>query len=583
MPETPISPESGLADDPSDPDRVWNHMIKQGLIAEDDFGRLGCSSCGLKLKQGRAALVRHVRSKHMKSCPLCHLDFVDLDSHLAAHNHDYAKGNEGLLDGDDMELELVHNLPEVSPDAENLNSKQGEEESGTRTEKPVTEQLVTTSPSHIEESLLDINPADVGKTWEELAEQNLVREELGHKKPFICILCNYMVGWKQHLIAHVRSVHFKLRDFKCSKCEKEYSNPNDLKKHVDKHHPEEPKRSLDPTAPNRKQTDQALGNQSDDSAEKELQPTNPSHPDSGILDLKPEDVEKTWKELVEQNLVRQQGGEKPFACNLCVYEVRSKYKFKLIEHVRSVHYKLKDYKCPKCEKEFQTALGMKIHVDKHHPGAPKESLDPISPDSKQTEQPVGNQSDDSNMKEPQPTISSLPNNNKMDPDEVEKTWKELVEQKLVQEDKASNMCMCTMCGLQLKGTKKYNLIRHVRKVHYKLKDAKCLKCEATFLHHKQLKKHMTEQHRDNQAQNESISSEKDDNVVDLATALKSETTSEPKDENKTSTPLATSKMSKAHRAQGRDSTSSTPSKSIRKKDVIVDEEISFRYGHKVRV
>merc|ERR1719391_17296 len=132
-----------------------------------------------------------------------------------------------------------------------------------------------------------------------------------------------------------------------------------------------------------------------------------------------------------------------------------------------------------------------------------------------------------------------------------------------------------MCGLQLKGTKKYNLIRHVRKVHYKLKDAKCLKCEATFLHHKQLKKHMKEQHPDNQAKDESISSEKDENVVDLATALKSETTSEPKCENKTSTPLATSKLTKAHRAQGRDSTSSTPSKSIRKKDVIVDEEISF--------
>merc|ERR1719204_1797341 len=135
--------------------------------------------------------------------------------------------------------------------------------------------------------------------------------------------------------------------------------------------------------------------------------------------------------------------------------------------------------------------------------------------------------------------------------------------------------MCTMCGHQTTKTLKKNLINHVRRVHYRLKDIKCSKCEATFVDHYQLKKHVKEQHRDNQAQNESISSEKDDNVVDLATALKSETTSEPKDENKTSTPLATSKLSKAHRAQGRDSTSSTPSKSIRKKDVIVDEEVSF--------
>jgi len=220
VPETPISPESGLADDPNDPDRVWNHMIKQGLIAEDDFGRLSCSSCGLKLKQGRAALVRHVRSKHMKSCPLCHLDFVDLDSHLAAHNHDYAKGNEGLLDDDDMELELVHNLPEVGPNAKNLDSKRSEEELGNLTEEPGPEQLETTSPSHIEESLLDINPADVGNTWEELVEQNLVSKKPGqneltnHDKHYFCTLCKYSGS---HLIRHVRSVHFKLRDIKCSK------------------------------------------------------------------------------------------------------------------------------------------------------------------------------------------------------------------------------------------------------------------------------------------------------------------------------------------------------------------------------
>ena len=134
-----------------------------------------------------------------------------------------------------------------------------------------------------------------------------------------------------------------------------------------------------------------------------------------------------------------------------------------------------------------------------------------SPNSKQTEQPVGNQSGDSSKKEPQPTVSSLPNNNKMDPDEVEKTWKELLEQKLVQEDKASKMYMCTMCGLQT--PRRYTLITHVRRVHYRLKDVKCSKCEATFVDHQQLKKHVKEKHPDNQAQDESIISKEGDNLV----------------------------------------------------------------------
>ena len=88
-----------------------------------------------------------------------------------------------------------------------------------------------------ENNPLDMNPNEVGKTWEELVEQNLVTQKAG-KRPFCCNQCNHKSPWKSHVTRHVRSCHYKIRDYKCSKCPQEFSCPSNLRVHVLREHPE---------------------------------------------------------------------------------------------------------------------------------------------------------------------------------------------------------------------------------------------------------------------------------------------------------------------------------------------------------
>ena len=113
-----------------------------------------------------------------------------------------------------------------------------EESSTTKVKVPKMSQ--ENEPTHqglVENNPLDMNPNDVEKTWEELVEQNLVRREAG-KKPFCCNQCNHKSLWKHNGTTHVRFCHYKIRDYKCSKCPEQFFWPSNLRVHVLREHPE---------------------------------------------------------------------------------------------------------------------------------------------------------------------------------------------------------------------------------------------------------------------------------------------------------------------------------------------------------
>ena len=101
------------------------------------------------------------------------------------------------------------------------------------------------------------------------------------------------------------------------------------------------------------------------------QPTPQGRLENNPLDMNPNEVEKTWEELVEQNLVTQKAGIKPFCCNQCNYQ--SLLKGHVTTHVRSRHYKIRDYKCSKCPQEFSWPSNLRVHVLSQHPEGSEES------------------------------------------------------------------------------------------------------------------------------------------------------------------------------------------------------------------
>ena len=103
----------------------------------------------------------------------------------------------------------------------------------------------------------------------------------------------------------------------------------------------------------------------------ENQPTHQGLVENNPFDMNPNDVEKTWEELVEQNLVTQKAGKRPFCCNQCNH--KSPWKSHVTRHVRSCHYKIRDYKCSKCPQDFSWPHGLKNHVEQKHPKGSEES------------------------------------------------------------------------------------------------------------------------------------------------------------------------------------------------------------------
>ena len=51
-------------------------------------------------------------------------------------------------------------------------------------------------------------------------------------KDFKCDKCEYKTTTKHNLIHHIKSIHDNIKDFKCDKCEYKTTTKHNLKKHM---------------------------------------------------------------------------------------------------------------------------------------------------------------------------------------------------------------------------------------------------------------------------------------------------------------------------------------------------------------
>ncbi|XP_055710210.1 oocyte zinc finger protein XlCOF6-like [Phlebotomus papatasi] len=117
-----------------------------------------------------------------------------------------------------------------------------------------------------------------------------------------CELCPYKTRIRGHLKRHMKGVHERLRDVRCSQCNRVFTTERGLKLHMVCHE------------------------------------GGRNHKDSGTK-------------------------EKKFTCELCPYKTDLSATLK--RHVKAVHQKLKDFQCTRCERSFTMESSLKIHMMRH--------------------------------------------------------------------------------------------------------------------------------------------------------------------------------------------------------------------------
>ena len=180
---------------------------------------------------------------------------------------------------------------------------------------------------------------------------------------FRCAICHHKTKIKSHAVEHVRCVHFKIRRHKCQNCNKSCSSKANLMRHFG--------------------SCQALTNvvKSDEKVENtklESVDATKVKTDDQINKLAPIakhslDVPETVSIGKHLNAMKEDLSAKDIAldfdgvyffCPHCNDKFPVKYKSHLIRHIRTVHYKQRDFECQNCHKKYfdkRTLLG---HVKK---------------------------------------------------------------------------------------------------------------------------------------------------------------------------------------------------------------------------
>ena len=182
---------------------------------------------------------------------------------------------------------------------------------------------------------------------------------------------------------------------------------------------------------------------------------------SGIH-LDPKDPRKNWKELVERGLVNPDNE----TCVKCGY--KSKYtRGDLIKHIKRIHLREKKVVCKSCKKRFSNRQEMIVHYKRNHkPGGNR----PIKPKS-----PATDSQDKDPLDESSNNDALLDGLTGMKRWNSSSEWRELVKKNLIDDAKE----VCTVCSYKSKHTRG-DLVKHVRRVHLKIKTVRCPSCDMAF-------------------------------------------------------------------------------------------------------
>jgi KRAB domain-containing zinc finger protein len=171
-------------------------------------------------------------------------------------------------------------------------------------------------------------------------------------KDFKCTLCEFKCSLNSHLKIHIKQVHDKIKDFECQECEFKFSTNSHLKQHIKQVHDKikdfecqecEFKFS---TKGNLKQHIKQVHNK--------------------IKDFKCNfcDFNSSLNSHLKQHIKQVHDKIKDFKCTLCEFKCSLNSHLKI--HIKQVHDKIKDFECQECEFKFSTNSHLKSHIKQVH-------------------------------------------------------------------------------------------------------------------------------------------------------------------------------------------------------------------------
>ena len=167
-------------------------------------------------------------------------------------------------------------------------------------------------------------------------------------KLFKCHLCDYKAARKNTLKTHIESVHEGIKPFKCKECDYEAAYKSSLKKHMESVH---------------KGIERFKCNMNEDCDGV----NNPVKMELSELDnvLDPQDrKERLFQYIITDS---ETGLE---ACSFCqkIYQGPdpSTRQRKLMDHIDSVHLKVRSYKCQFCDKKYACKSQLCTHLKLKH-------------------------------------------------------------------------------------------------------------------------------------------------------------------------------------------------------------------------
>ena len=187
---------------------------------------------------------------------------------------------------------------------------------------------------------------------------NHIRLYHGGRQFFQCIKCDYSTKKKDHLKAHVKSKHDKIKEH-CIYCSKQFYDKSTLQKHIKQFHQNKVQQPIKYIANNINKKEGSLDH-ADSLKRKHSIDGTPSK--KGRADLSNEIFYSDDDESDVDEYFDPQPGSSKLRCPQCPAEFKEK--FTLNRHVNSVHSE-KRFKCVECDLAFTRNDHLVRHMDIH--------------------------------------------------------------------------------------------------------------------------------------------------------------------------------------------------------------------------
>ena len=279
-------------------------------------------------------------------------------------------------------------------------------------------------------------------------------------KDIKCTLCEYIACQNIHMSTHLKLVHLtchqcgqrfwdNIDESSCQYCDVKFPLRRHLVRHIKAMHPDKP---LPCKVIRVDGKSLRLSNESD--FQKEF-----GSPDENISKRTRynENLQQLKRHIKSEHpVIKRDPNVKTQECPDCDYKTTDKCH--LNEHIKAVHHKIKDFLCELCSYATSRKSNLVKHISKQHSGNPEEKIR-IMTCSKCSERFAGQEKLNEHVANAHPEIKRLG---------------------------------CHLCSFQTKDSS--HLKRHIKAIHDKIKDHRCPHCTDTFSDKSNMLKHIKAVH-----------------------------------------------------------------------------------------